>query len=32
LAMDVTGHPEQLRHRPAPAVKHKSRGKQHATE
>lgn len=32
LAMDVTGHPEQLRHRPAPAAKHKSRGRKHATE
>src|SRR5580658_3984485 len=30
LAMDVTGHPDQLRHRPAPAAKGKSKGKQHA--
>jgi len=32
LAMDVTGHPEQLRHRPAPGGKKRSREKRHATE
>jgi len=32
LAMDVTGHPEQLRHRSATTAKRKSRGKEHATE
>jgi transcriptional regulator with XRE-family HTH domain len=30
LAMDVTGHPEHLRHRPAPAAKSNSKGKQRA--
>jgi transcriptional regulator with XRE-family HTH domain len=32
LAMDVTGHPEQLRHRPAVPAKRKRGGKQHAIE
>lgn len=32
LAMDVTGHPEQLWHRSALAAARKSGGKQHATE
>jgi quercetin dioxygenase-like cupin family protein len=32
LAMDVTGHPEQLRHRLAPSAKRTSKGKHHATE
>ena len=32
LAMDVTGHPEQLRHRPAVTGKHKSGGKRRAIE
>lgn len=32
LAMDVTGHPEQLRHRFAPSAKRISKGKQHATD
>jgi transcriptional regulator with XRE-family HTH domain len=32
LAMDVSGHPEQLRHRPVAAPKYKSRRKHRATE
>jgi len=32
LAMDVTGHPEQLRHRPAPGAKSNGSGRQHATK
>jgi transcriptional regulator with XRE-family HTH domain len=32
LAMDVTGHPEHLRHRPAAAAKYKSGRKSRATE
>ena len=32
LAMDVTGHPDQLRHRPAAPAKHKSGGKHRATK
>jgi transcriptional regulator with XRE-family HTH domain len=32
LAMDVTGHPEQLRHRPAPAAKSKKGGRHRAIE
>jgi transcriptional regulator with XRE-family HTH domain len=32
LAMDVTGHPEQLRHRPAARLKSKSGGKHSATK
>jgi transcriptional regulator with XRE-family HTH domain len=32
LAMDVTGHPEQLRHRSAPTAKHKSGRKYRATQ
>jgi quercetin dioxygenase-like cupin family protein len=32
LAMDVTGHPEQLRHRPAATAKYKSGGKHREIE
>jgi transcriptional regulator with XRE-family HTH domain len=32
LAMDVTGHPEQLRHRTAPKVRSKNGGRHRATE
>jgi transcriptional regulator with XRE-family HTH domain len=32
LAMDVSGHPEQLRHRRVPSAKRDRKGKQHATQ